>query len=93
MISCPTKKYLGIDCPGCGIQRSLLSMLKGDFFDAFIYYPGLFPIMVGVGFSVLFYVSKRSIFNTLARNTYIAAGVVILGNWILKLTGVIPCPV
>ncbi|WP_348425824.1 DUF2752 domain-containing protein, partial [Maribacter dokdonensis] len=29
MLPCFTKQLLGVDCPGCGLQRSLLFLSKG----------------------------------------------------------------
>lgn len=34
---CPTKEFLGIDCPGCGGTRMVQSILKGDIAQAFRY--------------------------------------------------------
>ncbi len=33
-----------MDCPGCGIQRSISFLLEGDLIASFIMYPGLFPV-------------------------------------------------
>jgi hypothetical protein len=46
MIPCTTQKFFGIDCPGCGFQRSLLSFIQGDFVGSFQYYPPLYPILL-----------------------------------------------
>lgn len=35
---CIFKKITGIPCPGCGIQRSIYCLFKGDFHGAFIDY-------------------------------------------------------
>ena len=43
---CPFKEYYGIDCLGCGAQRSVILLLKGDFTESFITYPGLIPIII-----------------------------------------------
>lgn len=45
MIPCPTKRLFGIDCLGCGFQRALLMLFKGDFSAAWQLYPPLFPIL------------------------------------------------
>lgn len=38
---CIIKKVSGIDCPGCGATRMMLSLLKLDFKSAFYYNPFL----------------------------------------------------
>ncbi len=45
MLPCLNRKYLGFECMGCGIQRSISLFLKGEFVDAFYMYPGLYPLM------------------------------------------------
>lgn len=41
-IPCPIYKITGLYCPGCGITRMLLAMIKFDFFQAFRYNPLIF---------------------------------------------------
>jgi len=53
MLSCPSKKYLHIECPGCGLQRSFLLLLKGDLQASFIMYPATMPLMALVVFVCL----------------------------------------
>lgn len=38
-IDCPIKKTTGLYCPGCGITRMFLSLLKLDFYQSFRYNP------------------------------------------------------
>lgn len=45
---CPTKRYLDIECPGCGGTRMIISLLHGDIYQAFRYNPFIMitmPIM------------------------------------------------
>lgn len=46
MLPCLSKKWLGIECPGCGMQRALYLLYKGDFVASFQMYPALYPAMV-----------------------------------------------
>ncbi|QJP33131.1 DUF2752 domain-containing protein [Nonlabens sp. Ci31] len=43
MLPCMSKQLTGMDCPGCGIQRSISFLLQGHLTDSFLMYPGLFP--------------------------------------------------
>ena len=45
MLSCPSRKYLHIDCPGCGLQRSIVLLLKGDLQASLQMYPAAIPLM------------------------------------------------
>lgn len=42
---CPIKKMTGLYCPGCGITRMSLSILKGEFYQAFRYNPLIFVLL------------------------------------------------
>lgn len=67
MIPCYFKMMFGIDCPGCGLQRSIILLLKGDVADAVFMYPPLLPI---VGILILYvanmqlnYTGKKVLFS------------------------------
>lgn len=39
--TCFYKEYFGVECPGCGIQRSFILLLKGDVWGSIQLYPPL----------------------------------------------------
>jgi len=43
--SCSFKEHFGIDCPGCGLQRSIIELLKGNIVASISLYPALIPVM------------------------------------------------
>jgi uncharacterized membrane protein len=43
---------------GCGMQRSFLALLKGNFADSFYHYPALFPMFFMFLFLILHLVFK-----------------------------------
>lgn len=45
MLPCLNKKYLGFECMGCGLQRSVSLLLKGDLVEAFYMYPAIYPLI------------------------------------------------
>ncbi len=45
MLPCMNKKIFGIDCPGCGVQRSLAHIIKGEFTEAFYMYPAIYTLI------------------------------------------------
>ena len=53
MLPCLNKKYLGFECMGCGIQRSISLLFKGEFIEAFYMYPAIYPLIALLGFLVL----------------------------------------
>ncbi len=46
MLPCFTKKYLGIDCPGCGTQRAFVMVCRGEFSDAFHMFPAIYTTIL-----------------------------------------------
>ena len=42
LVQCPFRFLTGISCPGCGMTRALLALLRGDFAAAYYYHPLVF---------------------------------------------------
>lgn len=85
MLPCLNKKYLGFECMGCGLQRSVALILKGQFVDAFIMYPAIYSIIALFGFIIINsfknYKSGSKIITILA----VANVAIIIGSFLLKL--------
>ncbi len=45
MLPCMSKQVLGVECPGCGLQRAVALLLQGDLLASFAMYPGLYPML------------------------------------------------
>ncbi len=45
MVPCYFKLMFGINCPGCGLQRSIIFLLKGELWESIKMYPPLLPIV------------------------------------------------
>jgi Protein of unknown function (DUF2752) len=45
LFACPSKKYLHIECPGCGFQRSVIYLLDGRLMDSLRLYPATIPLL------------------------------------------------
>ncbi|MGC6430575.1 MAG: DUF2752 domain-containing protein [Jejuia sp.] len=46
MLPCLNKKLFGIECMGCGLQRSLSLILHGEFIAAFKMYPAIYTLVL-----------------------------------------------
>lgn len=53
MLPCLSKQLLGMECPGCGLQRSVALLLNGQVAESFLMYPGLYPMLLFFGFAAL----------------------------------------
>ncbi len=75
-IGCPIRYVFGVQCPGCGMTRALLSVLRFDFASAFAFHPAwLVPPVAAVLFAV-FGICKKQKAQTVVL---IAAALLLLG--------------
>ncbi len=51
MLPCLSKQVLGLECPGCGLQRSVALLLNGQVAESFLMYPGLYPMLLFFAFA------------------------------------------
>jgi hypothetical protein len=48
LFPCFFKSHFGMECPGCGMQRSLIALLKGDIAASLHYHIGLIPFIITI---------------------------------------------
>ena len=53
MLPCLNKKLFGLECMGCGLQRSIVLLFKGEFIAAFYMYPALYTLIALFGFIII----------------------------------------
>ncbi|WP_411031499.1 DUF2752 domain-containing protein [Spongiimicrobium sp. 3-5] len=85
MLPCISKRILGMDCPGCGLQRSVAFLFQGDFLAAFKMYPAIYPIMLLFGFLAVDQLFKIKYANKIIITLMISSILFIMTNFILKL--------
>lgn len=84
MLPCFSKQIFGVDCPGCGLQRSIAFLFQGDFVAAWGMYPALFTIIPLFGFLAADQLYKIKHATKFVNTLMIASVVLILTNYILK---------
>lgn len=85
LLSCPFKQFFHVDCPGCGLQRSIIALLRGDIATSFQLYPPTIPIIGLFVFSMIhlkFDLKNGAFFIKLL---YIFISIVIVINYIYKI--------
>ena len=85
LLSCPIKQNFGIDCPGCGIQRSIVALFQGDFIQSFKLYPATIPIIALFTLTIVhlkFDLKNGAFFIKLL---YIAITLIIVINYTYKI--------
>lgn len=86
MFSCPIKKNFGIECLGCGLQRSFVLLLKGEWQQSVVLYPGLIPMLGMFAFLLIHLKFRFKNGPPLLVTMFILTSIIILTNFIYKLT-------
>lgn len=84
MLPCLSKQILGVECPGCGLQRSVVFLFQGDFIAAFHLYPAVYTIIPLLGLLLADTFFKIPNINKMVIALMMLSVGLILGNYILK---------
>jgi len=101
---CPTAFFFGVPCPGCGLTRATLALLRGDFAAALRFHPLaplLSPLFVfALGKVLVDYVRATPpragpAWLTSRTATWLASAllVLVLGVWLARFAGYFGGPV
>ena len=84
-LPCFYKSVFGVECPGCGMQRAFIALLRGEFVESFKLYPALFPTIVMLVFLVvhLFYHLKNG--AKILVSLFVCDVIIIVVSYICKL--------
>ncbi len=85
MGSCSFQEHAGISCPGCGIQRSIIALLKGDILESILLFPALLPLIgmfALLGIHLVFRLKHGAL---VLKIFYITNTAIIIGNYIYQL--------
>jgi hypothetical protein len=84
MMPCMYKKYIGIDCPGCGMQRAFIELLKGNFAESFKIYPALLPVLFTFALTASYLVFRYRNGAKYIMWSFIFSAIIITGSFIIK---------
>jgi len=84
MLPCLNKKLLGLDCMGCGMQRSISLVLQGNFVEAFFMYPAIYTLMLMLGLIGINYFRNFKHAYKIIVILVILNAALIIGNFIFK---------
>ncbi len=74
-----------MDCPGCGLQRSLIALFKGNLLQSFKLYPATIPFVVLILF-VLVHLKVDFKFGAgFIKVMYIFIALLVMVNYIYKI--------
>ena len=85
MLPCFSKTFLHIECLGCGLQRSFILLLNGQWLEAFLMYPAIFTLILLISFASINFLKKiKNTPKIISRLAYINL-VIIVVNYLIKI--------
>jgi hypothetical protein len=84
LFTCYFKSHFGIECPGCGLQRSLIALLKGDFIQSIYYNPALIPLLITFLLLLIQLFTKKVYGGKLVMWAFIITCFILVVNYFLK---------
>ncbi|MFB9097981.1 MULTISPECIES: DUF2752 domain-containing protein [Flavobacterium] len=85
MIPCFSKTLFGVECLGCGIQRSLVFLLKGELIAAFKIYPAIYTLILFFLSISLHFIDKRRNYNSPIKWLAIINGFIMITSYLIKI--------
>jgi hypothetical protein len=85
LLTCPSKHIFHFDCPGCGMQRSVVYLLEGDLAKSFQMYPATIPILFCLIFTALHLKFKFKYGPEIIKGTFAFSALIIVIFYIYKL--------
>lgn len=70
IVTCTVKKYTGFDCPGCGGQRAIASVLNGELKQAFYYNQLIYVYLGALAYIYVLFVETYVIKNKIINERY-----------------------
>lgn len=83
-LPCFYKHYMGVECPGCGMQTAIILLLKGDIAGSIIAYPALVPtifLLVFLGLHLIYNFKKGAF---ILKISFIFTVAIMLANYVIK---------
>ncbi|WP_103067947.1 DUF2752 domain-containing protein [Aquimarina sediminis] len=84
LFQCPTKRLIGIDCLGCGLQRSFILLIRGNITASFLMYPALIPMLIMLGYLTSHLIFKFKNGAKILQYFYILNIILIITNYFIK---------
>jgi hypothetical protein len=89
LIPCPFKYLTGIDCPGCGFQRSIVALIQGNLHASLTLYPPTIPLLLFFAYGIADKYFKLDNSKSIVKKTlFMIVGGIILTSYCIKMWGV-----
>jgi hypothetical protein len=84
---CPSRRLLGLPCPGCGLTRAAVALVQLDWTAAFALHPMVFVALPLVGWLALHLAAGEARTPAPPAWVWIAAGIILVAVWLARLAG------
>lgn len=84
---CLIKSLTGHECPGCGSQRALILLMRGDFWGSLHAWPALLPLLITVLFILIHFVFRFRRGGQIILFMLVFAMIVATINFFVKILG------
>jgi hypothetical protein len=88
MLPCMNKSLFGVDCIGCGTQRSLLLLVNGEFTKAFYQFPAIYTTLLLFGLIGLHLIDKKRNYQKIIIGLAIINAIIMIISYIYKITNI-----
>ncbi len=82
---CSYKEFFGVECPGCGMQRAIIALLKGNVLESIQTYPPLLPLIAMYVFLVLHLIFRFRKGAKILLYMFIVTVALIVGSFAWKM--------
>lgn len=86
LVTCSFQEHFGIACPGCGLQSSLLALLKGDIWESILLYPALIPMLSMLTLLLLHLKFNFSWGTIILKYLFFLSALLMLASYIYKIS-------
>jgi hypothetical protein len=88
LIPCPFKYLTGIDCPGCGFQRSVMALFQGDLQKSFALYPPAIPLLLFFAYGIAdAFIKLDTPTSAVKKTLFMFVGSIVLVSYLVKIWG------
>jgi len=85
LLTCPSKALFHMECPGCGLQRGIIFLMKGDLSASMQVYPAALPILILFVLLILHLIFRFQHGAKMLIYMYIFCALIIMAHYIYKI--------
>ncbi len=89
MLPCLNKKLFGLDCPGCGLQRAVVMVCKGEFTEAFNLFPAIYTTLLFCSVIIIHFFLQKKLTSRISIGLAIINVIVMLSAYLIKMNNFI----